>query len=112
MSEHATPHRAATPPVDWDYDFGACGWDRGGSCNPKIIPERIDALRRLAADPGHYEATPDGGIPRVGWGRVLKVGMWDGWPFWRPVPSVLIDGWAGPEWSWWFGISDVREVQR
>lgn len=42
--------------------------------------------------------TTDGGWPRCGWGDVLDVGMYDGWPYWKPVPSVYSRGPLGGEW--------------
>ena len=97
-------------PVDWDFDFDAAGWDHGGSFNPKLIAGRVEMLRRLAADPDRYEATTDGGIPRCGWGRVLQVGMYDGWPYWKPVPSVLLSTWAGAEWHSWSCLVEIKET--
>jgi hypothetical protein len=36
--------------------------------------------------------------------KVLDVGMYDGWPFWYPVPSILLEHWLGPEWHTWYDI--------
>jgi hypothetical protein len=38
--------------------------------------------------------------------------MYDGWPFWRPVPSVLIAGPFGAEWHWFGAISEIRQLQQ
>lgn len=43
-------------------------------------------------------------------GRVLDVGMYDGWPFWSPVPSVLTDGPLGV--GDWHPFYDVSAVQK
>lgn len=97
-------------PVDWDYDFNSHG--RAGH-NPEMIPHEVEQLRTLAdgIERGErWEATTDGGWPRVGWGDVLQVGMYDGWPYWRPVPSVLKMGPLGPEWHSFLSISEIRRV--
>ncbi len=100
-------------PVDWKYDFDSWGWDKkGGSCNPDLIPEAVNRLARLeqALKLGEtWEATTDGGAPRCGWGEVLEVGMYDGWPHWKPTPSILIASHLGSEWSSWFHVKASRE---
>lgn len=87
--------------IDWDYDFAAHGWDRGGAMNPDLIPRRVESLKQCEENVGNVKTTTDGGWPRVGWGTVLAVDMRDG------EPSVLIDGWMGPSWSPWFMIHEV-----
>ncbi len=100
-------------PVDWSYEFAADGWDRGGSLNPDVVARGVEALR--AIDDGlrrgeEWQATTDCGWPRVGWGRVIAVGMYDGWPYWRPVPSVMISGPLGGEWSSWWQVTGAERV--
>jgi len=98
-------------PVDWSYDFAAHGWDRsGGAMNPIILLERVETLRRLES--GEWEATTDGGWPRVGWGKVLRVGMYDGWPHWKPVPSVFIGGALNGGWHPWYSITEARSLDK
>lgn len=96
-------------PVDWSYDFashftGYCGRDVEAR-----IAEYIAWLRLLDAAPDKYEATTDGGCPKFGWHRVIRVGMYDGWPYWRPVPAVLTAGPLGPEWHHFYMISGIQE---
>lgn len=95
-------------PVDWDYDFVSHDWDHEGSSSPDCIKERVSMLRQI--ETGKHEATTDGGCPRVGWGEVITTGMYDGWPFWKPVPSVLINGTLGAEWHWFGSITGVRAI--
>lgn len=101
-------------PVDWDYDFASHDWHhRGGCTNPEVVSRSESALRELCdglARGEEWQATTDGGVPRLGWGRVLDVGMYDGWPYWRPVPSVLIAGTLGAEWHSFTGLH-VRKVE-
>jgi hypothetical protein len=95
--------------VDWNYDFMSHFKDY--CCDKELhCEEAVAKLKILAENPDKYQATVDGGIPRVGWGDVVQVGMYDGWPYWRPVPSVCIKTWTGGhEWHSFDSITDIRE---
>lgn len=105
-------------PIDWSHPMIAaelakkisnpCRTDNGMSYRAPLL----DLLREVEKSPGDYEATTDGGWPKVGWGEVLAVRMYDGWPYWRPTPSVLIKGWAGSSWHAFNAIAEVRKVTR
>lgn len=99
--------------VDWSYNFrshfdGLCSTDerRDEACT-----KAVEVLRDIESDlraGKHIVATTDGGWPRCGWGRVIDVGMYDGWPFWKPVPSVLTSGPLGPSWHSFYMITGVE----
>lgn len=92
-------------PVDWSFDFaGHCG-----GRHPEDATKKTEMLRQLS-EGGEWEATTDGGWPRVGWQRVLEVGMYDGWPYWRPVPSVLLTGVLRPEWHSFDSLTDINRL--
>ena len=97
-------------PVDWSYNFLQhfdcyCTDDIG---KQKACDRQIEVLRKLLSGP-EWEATTYGGWPRCGWGEVLKVGMYDGWPYWKPVPSVLTTSvLGGGEWHPFCNITDIR----
>ena len=83
-----------TGDVDWGYDFrqhfnNYCTNDAGRDeiCAKSV--QRFRAIAELHAAGTRVRATTYGGWPRCGFGDVLDVGMYDGWPYWRPVPSVL-----------------------
>jgi hypothetical protein len=93
-------------PVDWSFDFaGFISKERDHEERVRIAVER---LRRIAAEPDRWEATTDGGWPRVGWQSVIEVGMYDGWPYWRPIPSVLLAGVLGPTWHDFSSITNIE----
>lgn len=94
-------------PVDWDYDFNQHDWDHGGAMNPERLAHSLEMLKKICAG-GKWEATTDGGNPKCGWGAVLQVGMYDGWPYWKPTPSVFISSWMGGSWSSFTSISSIR----
>lgn len=94
-------------PIDWTYDFAAHGWTEShGGINPALIPAMIERLKQL--EHGEWQATTDGGWPRCGWGKVIAVGMYDGWPHWKPTPSVLICSPLGSSWHPWYSVTDIR----
>lgn len=92
-------------PVDWSYDFES----HAKGMSPSYVAECKEKLKQLES--GDWQATTDGGWPRVGWGRVVKVGMYDGWPFWKPVPSVCIHGTLGPEWHSFTMITSIERIR-
>jgi len=38
----------------------------------------------------------------------MKVGMYDGWPYWRPVPSISVIGTLGIEIFSMFSLTGIR----
>lgn len=93
-------------PIDWSYDFEQHA--RGGM-RPDSLREAVARLRKLDASPESFLVTTDGGWPRIGWHDVLRVRMYDGWPYWKPTPSVLTAGVLGAEWHPFTSITDIRE---
>lgn len=98
-------------PVDWSYDFAS----HFKGCSENYREERcrqaVEWLVTLDANPRDYEATTDGGCPKFGWFKVLRVGMYDGWPYWRPVPAVLLAGPLGTEWKHFDCISGIVRIE-
>ena len=90
-------------PVDPSYDYTQHEWSgsRGG-VNPTNTQRGWDLIQQVAAggawDVRMYEA----------WLPVLHVGMYDGWPFWRPVPSVCVRTYLGSEWHPFYSIREAR----
>jgi hypothetical protein len=69
------------------------------------------ALREIEAHPSDWTVTRDGGWPGKVYHRVFKVCMYDGWPYWRPGPAVLVEGTLGPEWIWFNSLVDARRIE-
>jgi hypothetical protein len=99
-------------PVDWSYDFTQHDWHgASGGVNPAVTASATELLRKIEggiAAGEEWWATTDGGWPRCGWKRVVQVGMYDGWPFWRPTPSLLLSGMFGGEWASWYNITEAE----
>lgn len=99
--------------IDWNYDFLSHfkNYCTGDETKAKYCKESTEQLRTIEE---RYKAglrtmaTTDGGSSRIGWGQVLDVGMYDGWPYWRPVPSVRILGPLGGEWHAFSTVTEIR----
>jgi hypothetical protein len=92
-------------PVDWNYDFYAnpCGRKK------EDIDRQIALFRSIQLGD---EITTYGGWPRCGWGEVVEIGMYDGWPAWSPTPSVCMTErvLGGVTWEPWYAITDIRKA--
>ena len=95
--------------IDWNYDFYAHGWDRGGSINPERIADSIDKLRKI--ETGEWQATTDGGWPRVGWGDVLDTDM-RAQRIGEPRPSFCLSSVYGASWHSWHMLTSIRPVEK
>ena len=95
-------------PIDTEFDWRSIGWDQEGSFNPALTQGCWDALLAL------NEAIHSGRKMQVllygNWHDVLDIGMYDGWPHWKPYPSVCIATTAfGAEWHGFEDITATRE---
>jgi hypothetical protein len=97
-------------PVDWSYDFTSHDWSEGhGGVNPACTRQATLELRKLVE---LFDQGKTCMVSLYGEGhRVLQVGMYDGWPFWKPTPSVLVSTWLGSEWHPWYQIRNVCEAE-
>ena len=93
-------------PVDWSYDFAQHNWGQGhGGINPEIVAPAVAMLKQLE-QPGRWEV-----MMHQNYHEVLRVGMYDGWPFWTPTPSVQTLGPLGPEWHPFYNIQSVARIR-
>lgn len=95
-------------PIDWAFDFishapNYCTDDAG---KQRIISRHVAVLREVEQRFRAGETIE----ARCGdyWGLVLAVGMYDGWPWWKPYPHVLRRGPLGGEWRPWYDMDEVR----
>ena len=44
-------------------------------------------------------------------GEVQNVGMYDGWPHWKPYPSLRLSNWAGGEIYPWYNIHSYKIIE-
>jgi hypothetical protein len=72
-------------PVDWDYNFNQHAWSKShGGVNPECIKKGKELLRKASEDPEDWFYSPC----QFGAHKVLNIGMYDGWPFWKPTPAI------------------------
>lgn len=105
--------KSYTQTVNEGEDMGPIDWARPMIAQmegDKWRAEVVARLREAESAPERFEATTDGGWPRVGWRQVLAVRMYDGWPYWRPTPSVYSCGPLGGEWHSFNSLSEIRPL--
>jgi hypothetical protein len=100
-------------PINYSYDFTKHDWGGGrGGVNPEVTKASVaqlrqletlfaDKMKRVQVRLMHSDCFWD----------VLAVGMYDGWPFWAPTPSVMVFRVLGSEWHPWYYVQDVRVVE-
>lgn len=88
-------------PIDPAYDVNQHSWgpDKGG-VNPDCAAKGWEIIQKVKVGDKVLVSHCDG------WKEVLDVGMYDGWPFWRPTPAILISHWAGGEHHFFYSICD------
>ena len=96
--------------IDYAYDFTKHDWNgsRGG-VNPDVTRASVEQLRRLESAFADRRNRVEVRLSHSDcfW-VVLAVGMYDGWPFWEPTPSVQVYRVLGSEWHPWYSVRDVR----
>ena len=76
-------------PVDWEHETA------------KDMP---DHWRDAEKHPENYRFNYNGGFTDR---EIVRIGMYDGWPYWEPRPALLVIGPLGPEWTHFnsYGVS-------
>jgi hypothetical protein len=98
-------------PIDWSYNFLPhfdC-WCVPVERKIEALYEHVERLyqvERLCAKGQRVEV-----CTRDYWHPVIAIGMYDGWPYWRPVPSILVQGPLGAQWEQ-FPCVDAYRVKR
>jgi hypothetical protein len=97
-------------PVDWSYDFmyhfqGYCVRDEEKHAMCERYKERLRQLTEIPEGERHLWQVQ---TSHEYWHDLLDVGMYDGWPFWKPVPHVFHSGMYGGVWETFSNITDIR----
>lgn len=98
--------------IDWEYDFRShfnnlCTSDAGKAEACDRQKQLLQTIEQRFLEKRTTLATTYGGWPRIGYHEVIDVGMYDGWPYWKPVPSVCLKGTLGAEWHAFSCITDI-----
>lgn len=90
-------------PIDWSYNFRqhfdgmGCSKER----QDEYCTAYVQRLRELEQNPKGYSVVlAHGSVER----EVYQVGMYDGWPYWKPTPALLTSGTLGPEWHFFYDL--------
>lgn len=90
-------------PIDWNYDFNQHGITPFFVEQGKRVLKQVEEF--LKDDPdAEVWVTESGDFTH----RVLEIGMYDGWPWWKPVPHVLLTGVLGPEWQVFYNLQSAE----
>jgi hypothetical protein len=97
-------------PVDWEYDFR-----QHFDCMGTTAERKDEACRRAIQLLREVEEANNTGVQvflchGFLWRDVISVGMYDGWPFWKPTPAMLCSGTLGAEWHFFYDLQQVRKV--
>lgn len=95
-------------PIDFGYDFlshfqGYCTSDE---VKKSMCDKRVALLKQLADQPdANWWVCSSGGY----WHKMLSVGMYDGWPYWKPNPAICFNGTLGSEWMFFDDLMDIKK---
>jgi len=83
-------------PIDWGYDFAQHFASMGHLEGRKAEACRscMELLRQVEEAPDNFKAVFSHGDTER---SIYRVGMYDGWPYWRPTPALLVGGTLGVE---------------
>ncbi len=88
---------------NWDYMSENCYPN-----NPEVRKEIWETFLKCAKNPEKYLASTDYMFAPK---KIVNIGMYDGWPYWKPYPSFAIEGIFGAETHGWWQLNHVKEVK-
>lgn len=95
-------------PVDWSYNFRQHFDSMGSpeSVKDEYCKRAMGLLRQIEAEPEAYVVFLSHGYVER---SVYSVGMYDGWPYWKPTPALLTSGTLCPEWHFFYDLQSIRK---
>lgn len=99
-------------PIDWTFNFrGAFDNQCTSDANRDAACERAKARLKEVED-GMAAGKRYRVLVSEWWHTVYSVGMYDGWPFWKPYPSFRVseDVLGGTTWEPFYNINAVEEL--
>jgi len=98
--------------VDWSHNFrasfdGYCCSDEG---KQDMCDRTVELLRQIEF---FHESGKQIIVNTRGyWHELIAIGMYDGWPYWKPMPALLVRGPLGTgEWNFFYDLQDVKIKQ-
>lgn len=94
-----------------DYDWNQHAWSKpGGSVNPEYLKSRWETYKKIVAEPEGWKYCHAGDFI-TGGSPIVRVGMYDGWPFYKKTPAIGYKTWLGVEVAFFYDLSGkVRKV--
>ena len=97
-------------PIDWTFDFK--------SFDATTQDHRIESAAELRKMEVAFNEKESGDVIMAHMSvtqtssEVLAIGMYDGWPFWRPIPSfAVLSPLGGGEWHPFYYLSTFRKMK-
>ena len=98
--------------IDWKHDFA-----RAFDCCCSSSEHKTDMLFRAIENLWQVERLYKKDVRlqvRTGdyWHNLLSVGMYDGWPYWKPMPAIMVKGPLGSgEWKHFPCVDEFRAAR-
>ena len=98
-------------PVDWSFDFshGVASMCSGPEYKAERLTRYVELLWEI--ERRHLRGEQLDVCTNDYWHKLLHVGMYDGWPYWKPTPAVCVYGPLGPAWDFYYELEAVRAAR-
>ena len=102
-------------PIDWSHNFSDWfdSWCVSETTRRDMLFEQIELLWQI--ERAHLKGERIEVLTGFGsdyWYPLLGIGMYDGWPWWKPMPSICVYRVLGAEWHQKPKISAWRPAPR
>jgi hypothetical protein len=98
-------------PIDWTHDFYQSYSCRCASEFRKMEEMQNDLELLWQVERLHLNGVPVRVREGDYWHDLIAIGMYDGWPYWKPMPAVLIAGPIGNEWRHFPCVDEYKVVR-
>jgi hypothetical protein len=98
-------------PIDWAFDFsqGVASMCSGPERKAERMSRYVELLWEV--ERRHLRGEKLRVCTSGFWHELLDVGMYDGWPFWKPTPALCVLGPLGPAWDFYYELDDVKVMK-
>lgn len=100
-------------PIDWSYDFRSHG-AYGCMCSPESVKDECcETHKSLLKQAEELFRSGKRVSVRISdwWHDLYDVGMYDGWPYWKPTPAICTSTpLGGSEWHFFYDLREVKEL--
>lgn len=104
-TETVVRHEGEWFPLDENFDYMG---EKVYPNNPEIRKEKWELFLKCAKNPKGYKISTDYMFAPK---EIIDIGMYDGWPHWKPYPSFSIVEALGVETYSWYQLNHIKEVK-